>query len=47
LREAPGVSFSGDAADFPTFEDGHVEVVIVEAVLRSHERQAWVDVSAH
>src|ERR687885_331680 len=33
-----------DAADFPTFEDGHAEVVIVEAVLRSHERQAWVDV---
>jgi predicted dehydrogenase len=33
-----------DAADFPTFEDGHAEVAIVEAVLRSHERQAWVDV---
>ena len=33
-----------DPADFPTFEDGHAEVVIVEAVLRSHERQAWVDV---
>jgi predicted dehydrogenase len=36
-----------DAADFPTFEDGHAEVVIVEAVLRSHERQGWVDVEAH
>ena len=36
-----------DAADFPTFEDGHAEVVIVEAVLRSHERQGWVDVDAH
>jgi predicted dehydrogenase len=35
-----------DPADFPTFEDGHAEVVIVEAVLRSHERQAWVDVGA-
>jgi predicted dehydrogenase len=33
-----------DAADFPTFEDGHAEVVIVEAVLRSHERRSWVDV---
>jgi predicted dehydrogenase len=36
-----------DAADFPTFEDGHAEVMIVEAVLRSHERQGWVDVGAH
>jgi predicted dehydrogenase len=36
-----------DAADFPTFEDGHAEVVIVEAVLRSHERQGWVEVGAH
>ena len=36
-----------DPADFPTFEDGHAEVVIVEAVLRSHERGAWVDVEAH
>ena len=36
-----------DAADFPTFEDGHAEVVIVEAVLRSHERREWVDVDAH
>ncbi len=36
-----------DAADFPTFEDGHAEVAIVEAVLRSHERRAWVDVGSH
>jgi predicted dehydrogenase len=35
-----------DAANFPTFEDGHWEVQIVEAVLRSNERQAWVDVDA-
>jgi predicted dehydrogenase len=35
-----------DAANFPTFEDGHWEVRIVEAVLRSNERQAWVDVDA-
>jgi predicted dehydrogenase len=33
-----------DAADFPTFEDGHWEVEIVEAVLRSNEKQAWVEV---
>jgi predicted dehydrogenase len=36
-----------DRADFPTFEDGHAEVVIVEAVLRSHDRQAWVNVEVH
>jgi len=36
-----------DAADFPTFEDGHAEVVIVEKVLESHARKAWVDVDAH
>ncbi|HKG90906.1 MAG TPA: Gfo/Idh/MocA family oxidoreductase [Gemmatimonadaceae bacterium] len=35
-----------DAADFPTFEDGHWEVLIVEAVLRSHAQRAWVDVEA-
>lgn len=33
-----------DAADFPTFADGHWEVQIVEAVLESYQRQAWVDV---
>ena len=36
-----------DAADFPTFEDGHAEVVIVEKVLESHARQTWVDVESH
>ena len=38
--KAPG----RDPADFPTFQDGHWEVVIVEAVLRSHAAKAWVDV---
>lgn len=33
-----------DAPDFPTFEDGHAEVVIVDAVLRSSTEGAWVDV---
>ncbi len=35
-----------DAADFPTFEDGHAAVLVVEAVLRSHALNAWVDVGA-
>jgi predicted dehydrogenase len=38
---------SRDAPDFPTFDDGHAEVVIVEAVLRSHRQATWVDVAAH
>lgn len=40
-RRQPG----RDAPDFPTFDDGHAEVVIVEAVLRSHQQRAWVDVA--
>jgi predicted dehydrogenase len=34
-----------DAADFPTFEDGHAEVLIVDAVLESHARKTWIDVA--
>ncbi len=33
-----------DPADFPTFEDGHFEVKMVEAVLKSHREQKWVDI---
>ena len=29
---------------FPTFADGHCEIVLCEAVLRSHREQCWVDV---
>jgi predicted dehydrogenase len=29
---------------FPTFADGHREVVLCEAILRSHREQRWVDV---
>jgi predicted dehydrogenase len=39
---APGRDAS--PPDFPTFEDGHAEVLIVEAALRSHREGAWVDV---
>ena len=31
-------------APFATFEDGHREVVLCEAVLDSHRRRAWVEV---
>lgn len=30
--------------DYPTFADGHAEVVITEAVLRSFESRSWVEV---
>jgi predicted dehydrogenase len=29
---------------FPTFEDGHQEVLLCEAILRSHQERRWVDV---
>lgn len=35
----------GESVGFPTFEDGHWEVVVVEAILRSHREKAWVEVS--
>ena len=31
---------------FPTFADGHREIVLCEAVLKSHQEQRWVDVAA-
>lgn len=37
---------SGDLKDpaFPTFADGHREIVLCEAILRSHRERRWVDV---
>ena len=32
---------------FPTFTDGHREIVLCEAILRSHKEQRWVDVPQH
>jgi predicted dehydrogenase len=34
-----------DKRDFPTFEDGHWENKIIEAVLKSNIKQKWVDVN--
>ncbi len=31
---------------FPTFSDGHHEVLLCEAILKSHRKQSWVDVSS-
>ena len=33
-----------DKPDFPTFEDGHLENKIVEAILKSSKEQKWVEV---
>jgi len=33
-----------DRSDFPTFADGHWEIKVVEAILRSHKTKTWVDV---
>ena len=36
-----------DAADFPTFEDGHRAALVVDAILRSAKERAWVTVPAN
>ena len=41
---AAGKRAGADATEFPTFEDGHTEARIVDAVLQSHAHQVWVDV---
>ena len=33
-----------DPPDFPTFVEGDLEVRIVEAILKSHKKRAWVDI---
>jgi predicted dehydrogenase len=35
---------AGDEKEFPTFEDGHTEIKIVEAILRSNKEQKWIDI---
>jgi hypothetical protein len=31
-----------DKPDFPTFEDGHIENKIVEAILKSNKNKKWI-----
>jgi predicted dehydrogenase len=33
------------ARPFPTFQDGHREVALCEAILQSHREQRWVEIS--
>lgn len=38
-----GKNLHHNEADFPTFEDGHWENQIVEAILDSHQKKQWVE----
>jgi predicted dehydrogenase len=42
IRE--GCDPTKDAADFPTFDDGHRAAVIVDAILESAKARAWVNI---
>jgi predicted dehydrogenase len=47
FRAVYGYIEAGDfaaARPFPTFEEGHREVALVEAIVRSHRERRWVDV---
>ena len=35
---------SSAAPTFPTFADGHREIVLCEAILNSHREQRWIEV---
>jgi len=37
-------AIQGGPAMYPTFEEGHKEVVLCEAILKSHQEQKWVTV---
>jgi predicted dehydrogenase len=36
-----------EPSPFPTFADGHREMLLCDAVIRSHREQRWVDVARH
>jgi predicted dehydrogenase len=47
FRDFYGYIAAGDFAaprPFPTFADGHREIVLCEAILQSHREQRWIDV---
>ena len=49
FRDFYGYIAAGDFSaerTFPTFEDGHREILLCEAILKSHREQKWIDVSA-
>jgi predicted dehydrogenase len=47
FRSFYGYIAAGDdstPAPFPTFEDGHHEILLCEAILKSHQTRSWIDV---
>lgn len=47
FRDFHGYVAAGDfsaPAPFPTFVDGHREIVLCEAILKSHRQRQWIDV---
>jgi len=42
--EAVARGEAGASPEFATFEDGHREVVLCDAVLQSHREQRWVGI---
>lgn len=49
FRDFYGYILEGDfaaARTFPTFEDGHQEILLCEAILKSHRQQKWIEVNA-
>jgi predicted dehydrogenase len=34
---------SGVSSPYPTFADGHQEILLCEAILRSHQQRCWID----
>lgn len=49
FREFYGYIQAGDftaPVRFPSFQDGHREILLCEAILRSHRQQCWVDVES-
>ncbi|MEL6106107.1 MAG: Gfo/Idh/MocA family oxidoreductase [Planctomycetota bacterium] len=44
FRTFYGAIESGELTGYPTFEDGHHEILLCEAILQSHRERRWVDV---
>ena len=47
FRAFYGAIASGDLQSeaFPTFADGHLEILLCDAILRSHRERRWVDLT--
>jgi len=47
FRAVYDVIDDGKPAEFPTFADGHREILLCEAILQSHQARAWMPVGGH